>query len=1541
MKAGWTPDLARLVRRPDSPARLAIDLRAIEAAHLRKTNSEWIEADATTGFNASAVDQGLRLTESVITLITQAGPGDGYFTQLDRLTPLDVAMVAWAGSVPHDLEIHRIKATLHPKRDGGQPKTVATWKCQIFGLEAVYEEGELTELALVPLGDPLEIEATGTSAAEYTFSWVGTYPKPQPLSMSIPVDGGTVYPTPVCFVAIWGLKTDKSAADNVGWARDSTAGSVITDGNTLTGKTLTHVTSRLFGDAYTIANADVPVVTLETADVAAATITWTTDPFALSPIPTDGTQVVLSLIGEMPDDSTITGQVRNAADTAWADFLDGETWDEVFSGVSPPASGQYQLRATLTPNTAEDLTPILRIIGVESVETVDLRDVADVESLEWTFDPITCKAAIPELQLRVAQHGTRDFQDPVTEAFATHDLADLSIRLAIEGDYLADAVATFTADTGTLLSLYRSLGFGGWNINWSGANASNATIAISANQLKIPYGYVGGNSTGVNSFYSVEDLADDNFTAYVKYTRNTVAQADENRAGLYVLTHATGGATTSREGVLVAIRGTDGGGSTCTINLTRFDAAGAAAQDVVVNAAFTLALGASIYLGVSVSGLDVAVWTAATEFGARTTHGTVTLTADLRDGAHQRVGGYARWAFGTGAVDAGHFLDDLTVVDGMTRRARLLLDEFLIEDVEGLGSSLRVTGYPPLALLRAVLPKYSGGAREPYVKTNQTLKAVYDDLLDTQLGIAGRYRGPGVLDTSETVTKTVEDSDVKVELDAISFLAGGPSISSQAQVKWVDVFGEKAVVAVFDPHEIEPLHVTPGWRARITEYSVPWNWNDTEGRFEDEYHQILTTPLSALEIARLEGEVRVPDEIARWIDTATLAQTVVERMLDRFGTGLIEVRFRSSYPHPELDLGDLVALRTDRFVAKDPHSTRSLRGQLWMAGIVRGIHDPWGREFSIWVRSYADIGASLVAVMREGYARPQLTSLQLFVDAAGAVRATAVVQDGASARFALASDTDADDDTVFPNLATTQAGTLVAADSNGNIVSGNLGTLASGETAYVSALAYEAADGTGSEAAALRRERVTYGAGAVPGTTITHISDGWAASLNGAEGSLVLNTQGEEGFSNLEDATPISTTYIVYFLVNSLSFTDDDTMRLTFYTNDGPASTNWTQVGFIDYVAGEAHNSIRSFSFVAALGANFDIRVRATTEPAGTGLSWSFTMRSEANSPAGVEYDAISGAVTPMLVTGVVPDVGDTLYANATAAWTAAPGNATTTRKFWRQVGDGATPGAPAWDTLLAADLPSHSAALLTSGTMPYAQLPTGGGIWANGGALSITGGVTTVAGLTSSALVTAQAGLTVSSGQPLTVTGATITGLTAASVGAAAFPASAAYSMSGLLTLSAGLEATTVTASGTITGNSTGVSVDVIGVVQLRDAAASIRGFLAGTTTANRIRFGDLNGIDRIYLGLAGGAVDISPVSAGAGTLGGVNAWGAATMGALTATTVTGTGLFLTPASASGGAGLRLPHGAAPSSPTDGDMWTTTAGLYVRINGGTVGPLT
>ena len=47
-------------------------------------------------------------------------------------------------------------------------------------------------------------------------------------------------------------------------------------------------------------------------------------------------------------------------------------------------------------------------------------------------------------------------------------------------------------------------------------------------------------------------------------------------------------------------------------------------------------------------------------------------------------------------------------------------------------------------------------------------------------------------------------------------------------------------------------------------------------------------------------------------------------------------------------------------------------------------------------------------------------------------------------------------------------------------------------------------------------------------------------------------------------------------------------------------------------------------------------------------------------------------------------------------------------------------------------------------------------------------------------------------------------------------------------------------------------------------------------------------------------------------------------------------TGLVSTPASTTTTAGLRIAHGAAPTTPVNGDVWTTTSGLFARINGGT-----
>lgn len=52
-------------------------------------------------------------------------------------------------------------------------------------------------------------------------------------------------------------------------------------------------------------------------------------------------------------------------------------------------------------------------------------------------------------------------------------------------------------------------------------------------------------------------------------------------------------------------------------------------------------------------------------------------------------------------------------------------------------------------------------------------------------------------------------------------------------------------------------------------------------------------------------------------------------------------------------------------------------------------------------------------------------------------------------------------------------------------------------------------------------------------------------------------------------------------------------------------------------------------------------------------------------------------------------------------------------------------------------------------------------------------------------------------------------------------------------------------------------------------------------------------------------------------------------------------TGPLVTAASSATTAGFNLPPGAAPTSPNNGDMWTTNGGLFIQINGVTVGPLT
>lgn len=166
-----------------------------------------------------------------------------------------------------------------------------------------------------------------------------------------------------------------------------------------------------------------------------------------------------------------------------------------------------------------------------------------------------------------------------------------------------------------------------------------------------------------------------------------------------------------------------------------------------------------------------------------------------------------------------------------------------------------------------------------------------------------------------------------------------------------------------------------------------------------------------------------------------------------------------------------------------------------------------------------------------------------------------------------------------------------------------------------------------------------------------------------------------------------------------------------------------------------------------------------------------------------------------------------------------------------------------------------------------------------------------------------------------------------------------------------------TVTGIGTFTANaSTGVlralqtNAANQTVVNLINSSAGLNEFVALSFSANNSTpaetiFGRQRLIlDGITASSESSSFDWQTRSAGTlatrmtlSSAGNLTVTGNAAVGGATVSSSTG---LITPVGTTALSSLRIPHGAAPTSPVNGDMWTTTAGLYVRINGSTVGPL-
>ena len=272
------------------------------------------------------------------------------------------------------------------------------------------------------------------------------------------------------------------------------------------------------------------------------------------------------------------------------------------------------------------------------------------------------------------------------------------------------------------------------------------------------------------------------------------------------------------------------------------------------------------------------------------------------------------------------------------------------------------------------------------------------------------------------------------------------------------------------------------------------------------------------------------------------------------------------------------------------------------------------------------------------------------------------------------------------------------------------------------------------------------------------------------------------------------------------------------------------------------------------------------------------------------------------------------------------------------------TPGAFTGLEAVALRIGSNSTAMTGSKYGIIVGAPSGAsvnniGILVSGGGITVTGnstitgtlgGITTLTATTLAGTLATATQNSVTTMTGLTTIGTLVAGAVPASLVTAGTFGTGNYAISGLLTVTDSGNRSASRVNGVTIGYASGNLTGTIGSNVAYDNNDSRYEYTAAETGV-LLLLGD-SGLATFYIA---GASSVG--SAFTGNIG----WQVDSSGRVgIGVAATSTSYLTLPVSTTSVSTLRVPHGAAPTSPVNGDIWTTTAGLYVRINGATVGPL-
>lgn len=888
--------LARM-RRGDSSYRYICEGHGIVNGAFKQSQSDWLAGDGppSAADFEFVVDGGLRLAPVIANLITST-TGASFFTDLNNDFPYSDALVSWGGTEDPGSEIQRVIANLHPNRDGSG-RTVNWWKCQLFNVVRVDVRGSTTptpQLVLAPVAT-VTVAATGDAAGDVTFDFSALATKPK-------------------------LKTTPPA---------------MTPGVFFT-------LSASF--PWYLHPCSIVRITALKADGSAATnVGWGYD----NSITTFGTGNVLR--GATIDKQFTTGAFTVPAFAGWVADTGSVGVPKLsiqtgaFTAKTITFSSGNLLDLTAAPTGSVYLAGLADTPPGTSV-TFRIRNDADSAYVDFTDGQTFADLALTATQTRKCQivltPNAAGSLTPIVRRIGMEEKTVVDLSHVAEITNYQCHVDPVTLEARPTTATLRAVKNG---INDFRSTIEDLLTTYDIGSLEFRW-YCGDTRlnrqywTLIDCFPYVEDFEPSAASVGIMLMgANALISANVPKYDLSGSGLETPDSTVTNPGSW-----TDQAGGAVNIHLT-IDEAVSDDTDYIKSpnspAAAAVEFGLSNLADPS---RDTGHYVDFRMRKSATGGDVLSLNVELRQGAVVKMASDVltpvpdEWTDYTLALSPAQAQSISDYTDLRLRFGANVITAIAARNVQISWAQLRVVGQ-----------------RTALVYNNQAANVVYADLL-SQAEVPARYKGQGLKDTT-VVSKTITASNAFDEMRYLSANAGFAVISTRGAIHAVDMFSPKAAVAYFPAEKVVFERCVPGFRERRPLTSVLWNWNNEKNRFDDEAVWQNTPALTKLGKGRFDPEPW-PEEAGKYIYSGAQAKAIVKRTGQSLGTGLIQWRWRPIDHYPELECGDVVAIGTKRFLVKDPHSTRALRGNLIAAAVLTDCsYDNGVWAFTGWVQSYADI----------------------------------------------------------------------------------------------------------------------------------------------------------------------------------------------------------------------------------------------------------------------------------------------------------------------------------------------------------------------------------------------------------------------------------------------------------------------------------------------------------------------------------------------------------------------------------------------------------